>query len=245
MSSELLIEVMMRSRTITTLMLAILLGATAAPLLSQKPPARNSLLAKLKTSYNLTQMGFADSRVTAPGSVYVVHVNGLLARAIADHVTPTTIIKDGQPQVATKGLSGWFGSSGDTRPVVQGESFYVVAIEIKDDGIVFRLVSLDTHVVMANDQSVQSRFRMLLKFPLSKGVADTLTVADVHHLTDPIFSVEGATAPVPQVQLGESEADVEKAFGRPDRIVDLGSKKVLTYGSLKITLVDNKVTDAE
>ena len=235
----------MHRQVITTLMLTIVFGATATPALSQAPVTGDQLLTRLKASYSLTQMGFASSRVTAPGSVYVIRVDGLLARAISDHVTPTTTIKDGRPLVATKGISGIFGTTGDTRPVAQGERFYVVGIEIKDGAVVFRLDSLDTHVVVDNNQSVQSRFRMLLKFPLTEDVAGTLTVADVHRLTDPIFSLEGAPAPVPRVHIGESQTDVEKAFGQPDRIVDLGSKKILTYGSLKIILVDDKVTDAE
>ena len=235
----------MHTRAVTALKLALFFGAAGTAVLAQAQSAGAPLLTQLEASYSLTKMGFGSSRVTGPGSVYVVHVDGLLARAISDHVTPTTTIKDGQPMVATKGISGIFGTGGDTRPVAQGERFYLVGIDVNNDAIVFRLVSLKTHIVVDNDQSEQSRFRMLIKFPLTKDVADTLTVADAHHLTDPIFSVEGAPAPAPQVQLGESEADVEKAFGQPDRIVDLGSKKVLSYRSLKITLVDNKVTDAE
>ena len=235
----------MHNRAVTALTLALLFGAAATPVLSQAPATDTSLLTRLEASYNLTKTGFASSRVTAPGSVYVVHIDGLLARAIADHVTPTTTIEDGQPLPAAKGFKGFLGASGDTRQVAQGERFYVVGIDLKDDAIVFRLDSLDTHVVESNGQSEQSRFRMLIKFPLAKGAADTLTVAGVHHLTDPIFSIEGAPAPVPQVQLGESLADVEKAFGQPDKIVNLGAKKVLSYGNLTIILVDDKVTDAE
>ncbi len=235
----------MHNRAVTTLTTALLFGAAAAPVLSQAPSAGAPLLTRLEASYNLTKMGFASSRVTAPGSVYVVHVDGLLARAIADHVTPTTIIQDGQPLPAAKGFKGYLGATGDTRQVAQGERFYVVGIDLENDAIVFRLDSLDTHVVENNGESAQSRFRMLIKFPLAKGAADTLTVAGVHHLTDPIFSLESAPAPAAQVRLGESLADVEKAFGQPDKIVDLGSKKVISYGSLTIVLVDNKVTDAE
>lgn len=235
----------MHNRAVTTIALALLFGATAAPAQLQASATGAPLLTRLETSYNLTKMGFASSRVTAPGSVYVVHVEGLLARAIADHMTPTTIVENGRPLPAAKGFKGFLGATGDTRQVAKGERFYVVGIDLENDAIVFRLDSLDTHVVESNGQSAQSRFRMLIKFPLAKGVADTLTVAGVHHLTDPIFSIEGAPAPVPKVRLGESLADVKNAFGPPDKIVDLGSKKVLSYGSLTIVLVDNKVTDAE
>jgi hypothetical protein len=95
----------MHNRAVTALTLALLFGAAATPVLSQAPATDTLLLTRLEASYNLTKTGFASSRVTAPGSVYVVHVDGLLARAIADHVTPTTTIQDGQPLPAAKGWS--------------------------------------------------------------------------------------------------------------------------------------------
>lgn len=107
----------MHNRAVTTLTLVLLFGATATSVLSQASTTGAPLLTRLEASYSLTKTGFASSRVTAPGSVYVVHVDGLLARAIADHVTPTTIIKDGQPLPAAKGIKGFFGASGDTRQV--------------------------------------------------------------------------------------------------------------------------------
>ncbi|MGA8940597.1 MAG: hypothetical protein WB439_15655 [Acidobacteriaceae bacterium] len=234
----------MNARSITILAASVLLIAVSAPLSAQSPA--DPLLKTLDTSYNLTKMGFGgSSRVTHPGTVYIVHVDGLLARAIADHVTPTTTIKDGQALPSAKGFKGAFGATGDTRQVQPGERFYVVGIELKGDATVFRLVSLETHVVEANGGSVQSRFRMLVKFPLNNVVPESLTAADVQKLSNPIFSPEGAPVPVPQVQLGESLADVETAFGQPDKIVDLGPKTILAYKNLKVVLVDGKVTDAE
>jgi hypothetical protein len=235
----------MQSRIGRVVVVALTCGGVALPVLAQTPAA-DSLLTNLNKDYGVSKMGFGgSSRVTAPGNVYVVHVDGLLARAVSDHVTPTTTIKDGQPLPSAKGFKGAFGAVGDTRQIAPGDRFYVIGIDLKDDAIVFRLDSLDMHGVEANGSSVQSRFRMYVKFPVAKGAAETMTVADVHRLTDPIFSAEGAPATAPQVQMGESLVDVEKAFGQPDKVVDLGSKKILSFGSLKVTLVDDKVTDAE
>ena len=235
----------MRSLAVRSLTVAVLSGALVVPGFAQSA-ATDSLLAKLNKDYGITKMGFGgSSRVTAPGTVYVAHVDGLLARAVSDHVTPTTTIKDGKPLPSGKGFIGAFGAVGDTRQIAPGDRFYLVGIEIKDDAIIFRLDSLDMHGVESGGSSVQSRFRMLIKFPVAKGATNTMTVADVHRLTDPIFSAEGVAAPAPKVQLGESLADVEKAFGQPDRIVDLGAKKILSYGNLKVIVVDGKVTDAE
>jgi hypothetical protein len=63
-------------------------------------------------------------------------------------------------------------------------------------------------------------------------------------LTDPVFSPEGSS-PTATVQMGESEGNVRKALGNPDKMVDLGAKKILVYKNLKVTLQDGKVTDAE
>jgi hypothetical protein len=230
-------------RTVTTAVLA-LVSAVALPVLAQSAPT--PLLTSLDTNYVVTKAGgFNANNIKDPGAIYVVHVDGLFSRAIYDHVTPTTTIQNGQPLPAAKGFKGVFGASGDTRQIAPGDRFYLSGIELKDDAIIFRLTSLDMHTVTQNGQSAQSRFRAALKFPLEKGAADTLTVADVHKLTDPIFSMEGAPVPTPQVQLGESQADVEKAFGQPQKVVDLGNKKILTYANLKVVLIDDKVTDAE
>lgn len=47
------------------------------------------------------------------------------------------------------------------------------------------------------------------------------------------------------IQLGQSEDDVQAALGKPEKIVNLGSKQIFVYKDLKITFMKGKVTDVQ
>jgi hypothetical protein len=210
---------------------AIGLSATA------QSPAPNDLTA----SYSLTQTGFGSAdRITSPGTIYIIRTDGILARAIADHITPTNTFKDGKLIPPSKGFLGAFGTAGDTKQVEPGNRFYLHSIEMKDGAAVFTLLSLDKITVVTQNGSTSTRLRMYLKFPVSTEI----NAAQLHALTDPAFSPEGTAAPAQTVSIGESSEDVLKTLGAPQQQIDLGAKKILVYKQLKITLVDGKVTDA-
>lgn len=200
----------------------------------------------LESGYSLTKTGWGSAdRITRPGTIYVIHTDGLLARAIADHITPTNTIAKGQLIPPARGFRGAFGTSGDTEQVKPGQRFYIHQIETKEDGVVFTLLSLNTVPTVANGASTRSRVRLYLKFELPANDLAKLTPAALHELTDPVFLPEGSPAPLPTVHLGQSMADVCRIMGQPEKEVDLGSKKILVYPDLKVTLVEDKVTDAE
>jgi hypothetical protein len=53
-----------------------------------------------------------------------------------------------------------------------------------------------------------------------------------------------AAGPV-TISLGQSMADVESINGKPDKVIDLGAKKIYVYKDLKITFTDGKVSDVQ
>jgi len=53
-----------------------------------------------------------------------------------------------------------------------------------------------------------------------------------------------AAGPV-TISLGQSMADVESMNGKPDKIIDLGAKKIYVYKDLKITFTDGRVSDVQ
>lgn len=215
---------------------AIILLAGSGLCAAAQSPAPNALVG----SYSLTKTGFGSAdRIVNPGTVYVIRTDGLLARAIADHITPTNTFKDGKLIPPSKGFLGAFGTSGDTKQVEPGTRFYLHDVQMKDGAAFFTLLSLDKVTVVGQNGSESSRLRMYLKFPVS----DDVTPAALHAMTDPVFSPQGST-PTQTVALGQSGEDVRKALGSPQQEIDLGSKKILVYKNLKITLVDDKVTDA-
>jgi hypothetical protein len=54
-----------------------------------------------------------------------------------------------------------------------------------------------------------------------------------------------SSAPPPTLTLGLSIEDVKAIQGEPQKIVDLGSKKIYVYKDLKITFADGKVSDIQ
>ena len=55
----------------------------------------------------------------------------------------------------------------------------------------------------------------------------------------------GGNARPVTISLGQSMADVESISGKPDKIIDLGAKKIYVYKDLKITFTDGKVSDVQ
>jgi hypothetical protein len=59
------------------------------------------------------------------------------------------------------------------------------------------------------------------------------------------ISLTGEGAAPPTLSLGMSIAEVKAIQGEPQKIVDLGSKKIYVYSDLKITFSDGKVSDIQ
>jgi hypothetical protein len=55
---------------------------------------------------------------------------------------------------------------------------------------------------------------------------------------------EPAREPV-KIELGQTLEQVQAILGRPDKVVDLGAKKIYLYKDLKITFVDGLVSDVQ
>jgi hypothetical protein len=47
------------------------------------------------------------------------------------------------------------------------------------------------------------------------------------------------------ISLGQSIADVESINGKPEKVIDLGAKKIYVYKDLKITFTDGRVSDVQ
>jgi hypothetical protein len=47
------------------------------------------------------------------------------------------------------------------------------------------------------------------------------------------------------IQLGQTNAEVEAALGKPEKIVNLGPKQIYVYKDLKVTFMKGKVSDVQ
>lgn len=64
------------------------------------------------------------------------------------------------------------------------------------------------------------------------------------HLESRTQAAEVAGAPK-TVALGQAPEEVESIIGKPEKVVDLGAKKIWVYSDMKVVFVDQKVSDVQ
>jgi hypothetical protein len=89
------------------------------------------------------------------------------------------------------------------------------------------------------------RFKAGLRFFFPKDRLSTATAKDVAREIAPVLeSEEDAKAPK-TIGLGQTPDEVRRALGEPERIVDLGAKKIFVYKDMKVIFMDGKVSDVQ
>ncbi len=229
---------------------------------------RSAIEQKIESDYPLTQPSGDKSDIVSAGAVLVLKKNSLVMHQEATLSNANTY-KGG------KLSAGFFGGlcknaqDGSCRTFVKGEKFWLIEVDVKDDGLVLQFMS---------DPLPDTRYMGSLKFPFAKGTQPTpeemaAVVAEVIGVdaasqaqpapaaqapapAPPPAPVEQAPAPIPpppppvdqpppEIKLGQTKDQVIAAFGQPQKIVTLGTKQILFFKDLKVTLVGGKVTDVQ
>ena len=108
---------------------------------------------------------------------------------------------------------------------------------------------------------------MVLSFKVSKNYLDTATLEDVEGIIDPFLSPPGLqpsgnaaaeteVIPPPQqptnaysqparITLGQTIDEIVSVLGAPEQIIDLGPKQIYRYKDLKVTFVNQRVSDVQ
>jgi hypothetical protein len=216
---------------------------------------------KLNSQFILTKTTADRSDIITAGSVVVLQKDGLLMYSISNLIPPQSTYKNGK---ITR------------NPFVQrnfaaGEEFWVTKVDVRDDGVIFRLY---------NDSYDDVRYWGELKvgFPknsipaaddLLKAIAEVLTVQPNDNADEnasqqapeqaPEPALEQALAPIAPppppgdtpppppktISLGQTRDEVVAIFGPPQKVVKLSTKEMLYYPDMKVTLVEDKVTDVQ
>jgi hypothetical protein len=127
---------------------------------------------RLNTEFTLTKTTADRSDIVTPGSVLVLHKDGLVMYTTPAQTPPLNTYKDGHIQQNSagnyfRGLGGILKHGGDSsqlanipqRKFVTGEKFWVTAVTIEQDGVVFNVYS---------DPFNDVRYYGQLKFPFPK-----------------------------------------------------------------------------
>jgi hypothetical protein len=242
---------------------------TASPLAAQQDQGGKANIERgLQSNYIPTKMaGFGDRlRVTQLGTVLVVQRDGMGASPVAEFAFGNNY-KDGRIKRSLAGTL--IHDANSVRDLQAGERVYLLKTEVKDTGVVFNVQSC-----VACDGSQADfdpmPYRAALTFQYPKGYWNNTNFAQIQQTISEVFAFadgpNAGTQPNPEpvaprgaqvaqqpaaqpepvkIGLGQSTDQVAASLGQPDKVVDLGSKKIYIYKDLKITFVDGKVSDVQ
>jgi hypothetical protein len=251
---------------------AMLLAGSALTCLPAAPAGGNQKLnldQQLQLAYPPTRLAGDKLRIVQPGSVLLVRINGMFASPLNEFAFANNF-KDGR--IKRSAASTLIHDGKTSRELQAGEKVYLLKTEVKDSGIVFSVQSCIACDGSAIDQ-VQMAYRASLNFQFPKGFAETADFVKIRQTIDQVFGFAfgdpGAnpqpvmeapppptappapqTRPAPQapparIALGQTIDEVTANLGQPEKVVDLGSKKIYFYRDLKITFIEGKVSDVQ
>lgn len=270
------------------LLIALSIVASLSPLLhaqERNAAIRDAIAAK----FPLTKATDDRSDIVTAGSVIALERDGLLMYASNVEAHSSLNYKDGKFQ--SSGMSKWhnfnngwanFNKSAGVqneitevahRTFVTGEKFWLVGVDLHDDGPILEFLS---------DPISDVRYRAFVKFPYPKGAQPTpdAIVASISEAIKVSADAPQQDAQQPQkpqqqsaapaapaaamapiappppptdappaqpktIALGQTKDLVTANFGQPTKIVKLGAKEIDYYPDMKVTFVNNKVTDVQ
>jgi len=207
---------------------------------------RNALEDALKSKYELTKTGIDRVRITQPGTVLVIQKEGISGDLSSDMSFLNNKVHDGKVAQAG-GFGATMQGKKTSRDLKVGDKVYLFKIEAKDDQVRYFIITCDTYDVNVHGSTRQTRYKALLSFELGKDFLETANADSVKKVVDTVIAPEAEVkaATTKSVELGQTPEQVEAILGRPDKTVNLGTKKFYVYKDMKIVFVDDKVADVQ
>ncbi len=259
-----------RRRALAVLALAV---SATVPASAKDEAWKDKLLGEILSRYPAQKGGSAGLKGNSPGGELILQTDGVLAETIDVGVDrpvakyPVTPIRDGQVMAVGSGSSGGGFSRGENvgKRLAKGDRVRLISAQINDkkpklistrDSLSFRCENTDCVVLYfeMDPQTIQDRgtttqvaFRGVMRFEFPVGYLETAPVADVFAALNRVVKSpdELAQEPAPTVKLGQTAAEVQQILGKPERIMDLGTKKIFVYKDMKVVFLDGKVSDVQ
>jgi hypothetical protein len=251
-----------RFRWFAVSIVALVVALSASDVFAQAGNTTVDIQNQLISLYPTAKITADGTDLVAAGAVIVLQKDSLLMCKVALPIPTPNVFKNGV--IAPSGFFGMMGKLGvhlpaaaggppsDTREFVSGEKFWISKIEARPDGVTFYLIS---------DPIQDQRYHGTLKFPYGKGASPT--VDEVANLVSQAFKVDASSdapaaasqgaAQSPQqaaapaetktIKVGQTRDHVISVFGEPTKIVQLGKKEIDYFPDMKVTFIENKVTD--
>lgn len=200
----------------------------------------------LKTKYELTKTGIDRLRITQPGTVLVAQKDGIYANPSTDAGSLTTAVTDGNV-IEPKGFGAAFFSKKDDRSMKAGTTFYVTRIAVRDKEVRLDLITCDTDQVDVRGSARETRYAASVAFQFSEEFLASADADSIKKAIDVVLIPQGEVqaAQTKTVALGQTEDQVKSILGAPDKVIELGPKKIFVYKDIKIIFTDGKVADVQ
>ena len=156
------------------------------------------------------------------------------------------------------------------RKFVAGEKFWVVGLAVKNDGVILVVYSdpyqdvryygqvkfpFQKHSIPPADEELKSIAEVLTVQP-DDNAAENAAPSSAPTQGAPPQQAMAPIAPPPPppdapppapktLKLGQPKDQVVAIFGQPTKVVKLGAKEIDYYPDMKVTFVNNKVTDVQ
>jgi hypothetical protein len=142
-------------------------------------------------------------------------------------------------------------------------------VKIRDDAVTLFVAAAETERITLGETSQDLRYVGVIDFEFDRhalprlgadsvlrAIAATLRPVDAEPAAAPAAgaapaapaaakpAAKPAATPV-SLAVGRSVEEVERALGKPESVVTLGSETIYVYRAPKVTLVDGKVTDVQ
>jgi hypothetical protein len=200
----------------------------------------------LKSKYQVTKVGIDHLRITDPGTVLIAQKDGIYANPSTDAGNVTNTVAD-ETLSGPKGFGAAFFSKSNNRSLKEGTKFYITRIWVRDKEVRLDLITCDTDEISVNGNSREMRYAATVAFEFPDGFLGSADADSVKKAIDPVLLPEGEVqaAQTKTVALGQTEDQVKSILGAPDKVIDLGPKKIYVYKDIKVVFADGKVADVQ
>jgi hypothetical protein len=254
------------TRSISLIFLAAAAVCTSAT--AGQNPAPPTIEEQLQAEYKLVKMGGDASgpSVIEPGTVLVIQKAGILGVPPRALVYCASKFEDGAFRPAGNSCSNMMKNA--SRMFQTGEKVYPLKIEVKpkNDKVTVRFIACDA----CNGTNPPTAFKGAVDFIFPKGALDNPDASKIEDAIGKVFSIDDSAAEAPpapaaadanqpppaaaapaapaqpvSIDIGMTIDQVVAALGQPQKMVNLGAKKIYVYKDLKVTFLDGKVSDVQ
>ncbi len=235
---------------------------------------RAAIQQRIEADYPLTQPTGDKTDIVTAGAVIILKKNSLVMHQ-STALSNANTYKGGKLSAGFFGALCKNAQDGSCRTFVKGEKFWLIQVDVKEDGLMLQFLSdalpdtrysgsLKFPFAKGSQPTPDEMAAVVAEVIGTDGgsqpqPAAATTPAATAAPAPPPAPVDPPPAPIappppppdqpvappPTVSLGQTKDEVIAAFGQPQKIVNLGTKQMLFFKDLKVTLVNGKVTDVQ